>query len=265
MATSEAQELEEVTKQRLKVEQNRELDLPETTLRHREIILQKPFLRKIYEEWYSGFIQATNRCPKGKFVEIGSGGGFLKDMFPEVITSDIMPLPVCDMAFSAEAMPFEDESVSGIFMLNVLHHIPHPGKFLGEAERVLKKGGMIYLVEPANSVMSRFIYKNFHHEPFIPESASWEFESSGPLSDANGAIPWMIFTRDRERFHKEFPKLRTESVRVHTPFRYLMTGGLSKPSMVPASAFGVVTALEALFTPLFSLIGLFQTIVVRKV
>ena len=264
MASNVAEQFEEVSKQRMKAEQNRELDLPEASLRHREIILGKPFLKKIYEEWYQGFIDATHTCPAGKFVEIGSGGGFLKDMFPQVVTSDILPLPVCDMAFSAEEMPFEANSLSGIFMLNVLHHIPHPGKFLAEAERVLKKGGMIYFVEPANTLMSRFIYKNFHHEPFIPESKSWEFESLGPLSDANGAIPWMIFSRDIEKFNKEFPKLRCEQVRVHTPFRYLMTGGLSKPSMVPASMFGAVTALEAIFTPFFPLLGLFQTIVVRK-
>ncbi|MBK8443443.1 MAG: hypothetical protein IPL35_08515 [Sphingobacteriales bacterium] len=54
--------------------------------------------------------------------------------------------------------------------------------------------------EPANTAWGRFFYQNFHHEPFQPEAASWEIPSTGPLSGANGALPWIIFKRDIDLF-----------------------------------------------------------------
>ena len=241
------------------------LDLPETTMTHRNIILSKPFLKRIYIDWYVEFKNfSQQQSTTGKVVEIGSGGGFLKEIYPSVITSDIMPLSVCDMQFSAHEMPFENNSLKAIFMLNVLHHIPDNEQFLQEAQRTLQKGGFIYMIEPANTFFSRFIYKNFHHEPFDETVADWKFESKGPLSDANGTIPWMIFKRDLKKFNQLFPELELEIFRYHTPIKYLLSGGLSKPNLIPYFLFGLVTFIEKLLTPLNSKIALFQTIIVRK-
>lgn len=241
------------------------LDLPETTLEHRKIILSKPFLKRIYVDWYTGFKKYCEQEPvQGKIVEIGSGGGFLKDIFPEVITSDIMPLSVCDMQFSAQEMPFEDHSLKAIFMLNVLHHIPDTEKFFSEAQRTLASGGFIYMIEPATTSFSKFIYKNFHHEPFDEKSPDWKFTSSGPLSSANGAIPWMIFKRDYQKFQQLFPDLELVSFQYHTPFKYLLSGGLSKPNLVPYFMYSFVSFMEKIATPLSSQMSLFQTIIVRK-
>lgn len=241
------------------------LDLPETSLEHRNIILSKPFLKRIYVDWYTDFKNYCEQQPaKGKIVEIGSGGGFLKDIFPDVITSDILPLPVCDMQFSAHDMPFENNSLKAIFMLNVLHHIPDNEKFFREAQRTLASGGFIYMIEPATTFFSKLIYKNLHHEPFDEMRADWSFASKGPLSDANGAIPWMIFKRDYEKFKTLFPELELESFKHHTPFKYLLSGGLSKPNLVPYSMYGAISFFEKLLSPLASQLSLFQTIIVRK-
>ena len=241
------------------------LDLPETTMTHRNIILSKPFLRKIYVDWYSEFKHfSEQQTVEGKVVEIGSGGGFLKDVYPQVITSDIMPLSVCYMQFSAEEMPFENNSLKAIFMLNVLHHIPDNERFFAEAQRTLQKGGFVYMIEPATTWFSKIIYKNFHHEPFDEKAKDWKFASKGPLSDANGAIPWIIFQRDYGRFRQLFPNLALESFTYHTPFKYLLSGGLSKPNLIPFFLFGLVTIFEKILSPFNSKIALFQTIIVRK-
>lgn len=241
------------------------LDLPETTLEHRNIILSKPFLKRIYVDWYTDFKNySEQQSVKGKIVEIGSGGGFLKDIYPDVITSDIMPLSVCDMQFSAEKMPFENNSLKAIFMLNVLHHIPNSEQFLSEAQRTLKKDGFIYMIEPATTLFSKFIYKNFHHEPFDEKTKEWKFESKGPLSDANGAIPWIIFKRDYKKFQELFPDLELVTFQYHTPFKYLLSGGLSKPNLIPYFLFGFISFVEKIISPLNSKIALFQTIIVRK-
>ncbi len=244
----------------IKEKKSAALDLPATTLEHREILLRKPFLKRIYEQWYRSFIEVLDELPEGALVEIGSGGGFLKTLLPEVITSDILPLSHCDMTFSAEQMPFEDESLRGIFMIDVLHHIPDCERFFIEATRVLVPEGEIFMIEPANTFWSRLIYRYLHHEPFDPDRATWRFETEGPLSGANGALPWMVFSRDLDRFHDEFPTLRLRSLKVHTPLRYLLTGGLSYKSFVPGFSFGAVTLLEK---PLSSF-GMFQTIRVKK-
>jgi SAM-dependent methyltransferase len=242
------------------------LDLPETSLQHREIVLSKPFLKKIHQDWYEDFknysIAANNI--DGKIIEIGAGGGFLKDVYPDVITSDIMPLSVCDMQFSATEMPFDKDSLKAIFMLNVLHHIPNNEAFFSEANRTLKSGGFIYLIEPATTWFSKIIYKNFHHEPFDETIQNWKFASKGPLSDANGALPYIIFKRDIKKFNSLFPELEVIQFKYHTPFKYLLSGGLSKPAFVPFFMFSFVNFVEKLFSPIFPKIALFQTIIVRK-
>lgn len=239
------------------------LDDPKRTLLHRDIILAKPFLKKLYLEWYEIFRQAARTLPVGALVELGSGGGFLKEVIPEVITSDILDLPNCDQCFSALDMPFADGSVSGIFMIDVFHHIPDSRLFLREAQRVLKVGGKIVMVEPANSAWGRFIYQNFHHEPFEP-AGDWTIPSTGPMSGANGALPWIVFERDRNRLKKAFPQLGVSSITYHTPLRYLLSGGVSRRSLVPQASFEWVTTLEKLGKPAAKWFSMFQTIELVK-
>lgn len=246
----------------LKYDLDTHLDDPKTSMRHREIMLSKPFLKKIYLAWYQNFIDEAKNNPGGKYLEIGSGGGFLKDLIPHVITSDIMPLPTVDMEFSAEKMPFENNELDGIFMVNVFHHIPHPYMFLKEAERILKPGGKIIMVEPANTPFSRYIYQNFHHEPFAPDGG-WEFASSGPLSSSNQALPYIYMIRDREKFGNEFPSLQIEKIKLHTPFLYILSGGVSRKCLVPEWSYGFWKTAEKL-PEVSGLFGMFGTYTLSK-
>ncbi|MCX5636628.1 MAG: class I SAM-dependent methyltransferase, partial [Planctomycetota bacterium] len=220
------------------------LDDPASTLLHAKIIRQKPFLKKLYVDFYREFLKAVPQ-PKGKtIVELGSGGGFIKDVNSNVITSDILELPNVDKVFSAIDMPFEQAGVDAFFMVDVLHHITDPRRFFREALRCLKVGGKIVMIEPANTCWSRFIYKNFHHEPFDTQ-APWQLAAGGgPLSKANGALPWIIFSRDRKIFEKEFPSLRIVRTRNHTPLRYLLSGGLTLRQLVPSFTYPAVKAIE---------------------
>lgn len=241
-----------------------DIDAPETTIRHREIILNKKFLKKLYTEWYNSFVQSVSVLPAGHVVEIGSGGGFLKQIYPGVITSDILKLPGCDLVFSAEKMPFEENSVSAVFMIDVLHHIPDCNLFFEEAQRVLKVGGIVFMIEPATTFFSKLIFKNIHHEPFDTMVAAWKFPATGPLSGANGALPWIIFKRDLHIFRELYPCFHLEKFKYHTPFRYLVTGGLSYKSLVPGWAFVPITFFENLLSPIFPGIAMFQTIILKK-
>ncbi len=240
-----------------------DLDDPASTALHRRIIQRKGFLKKLYIDFYRQFKCEMSRCEGKVLVELGSGGGFIKDVIPNVITSDVLELDSVDRVFSATDMPFDNASVDAFFMIDVLHHLPRPRLFFSEALRCLKPGGGIIMIEPANTVWSRFIYRNFHHEPFEPE-AEWELDEGGPLSGANGAIPWIIFGRDRHLFEREFPDLKIISVRRHTPIRYLLSGGFTLRQLVPGWSYGLVKGFEYIVSPLNGITGMFQTIVLRK-
>jgi len=240
-----------------------DLDDPRTTLAHRDIILQKKYLKRLYEDWYKSMFTEMGELAKGKVLEIGSGGGFLKELYPNVITSDILALSNVDQVFSAEELPFQNNELNAICMLNVFHHIPNPHKFLKEAQRTLAKGGKIVMVEPANSLLGRFIYKRFHHEPF-DEKGGREIKAGNPLSHSNQALPYIYFERDLDLFKKEYPQLRIVSVQYHSPFSYIISGGVSRSAMLPYFMYSIVKFKEWLLSPLSKQLGLFCTVVVEK-
>ena len=241
-----------------------DLDDPNASLAHRDIILKKPFLKKLYNDWYLIFIIKSKEIKNGKYLEIGSGGGFLKDVFPEVITSDILILPNVDLIFTAEEIPFKENELASIVMLNVFHHIPKPHLFLKEAQRTLIKGGKIIMTEPANSSLARFIYKRFHHEPF-DEKGQREIKAGNPLSNSNQALPYNYFERDLDLFKKDFPSLKINSINYHSPFSYIISGGVSRSAMLPFFMYNFVKGIERLFSPFYKQIGLFCTIEIEKI
>ncbi|MDR1338844.1 MAG: class I SAM-dependent methyltransferase [Prevotellaceae bacterium] len=240
-----------------------DLDDPRRTLIHKDIILGKAFLRKLYTRWYRHLIERVTSV-EGNYLEIGSGGGFLKDVFPEVITSDILPLETVDIVCSAENLPFDDNALAGIMMLDVFHHIPRPYLFLKEAERTLICGGKIVMIEPAYSLLSQFIYTYFHHEDFDTKGGM-EIKQGSPLSTANMALPYIYFVREREIFEQHYPALRINCIKHHTPFLYIFSGGLSKPSLLPGFLFEFARLAEKLFVPFYRQLGLFYYIEIEKI
>lgn len=240
-----------------------DIDAPDTTRLRKEIIRQKPFLRKVYEEWYRG-IAAELPAGPGGVLELGTGAGFLKDVVPDLITSDVFPVEGVDLVVDAAALPFEDGALKGIAMSNVFHHIADPRRFLDEATRCVRKGGRVVMLEPWNTPWSRLVYRRLHHEPFEP-AAGWGFEGAGPLSDANGAQPWIIFGRDRSRFLAEYPGWAIRSARETMPFRYLISGGVSMRSLMPGWTFPLWRLLEGCLGPCRGLLGMFALITLEKV
>lgn len=238
------------------------LDTKKSLLLHRALIKKKYFLRKVYADFYSEFKNA--KIPSGKIVEIGSGAGFIKEIIPKTITTDVIPGPDIDKVLVGDKLPFNNHNISAFFLLDVLHHIKDPEKFLNEMSRCLKKNGKIIMIEPYNSPWGRFIYQNFHHENFDPGSC-WKIKGKGRLSDANVAIPWIIFIRDRVIFQKKFPKLIVKRVSPHTPLRYLLSGGLSKPQILPGTMYPVIKFTEKMLSPFNKYLGMFVTIELEKI
>jgi SAM-dependent methyltransferase len=240
------------------------IDSPERTVLHGKIIREKKFTEKLYRQWYSEFEDCLSRCPKGKLIELGSGGGFLKEIIPSVLTSDILELEGNDLCFSALDMPFEDHSVAAIFMIDTFHHIPDSAQFLKEVDRVLMPGGKMLMIEPANSIFGRFIYQNFHHEPFLPKAKDWTIPASGPMSGANGALPYIVFERDYERFKKEFPSLKRSKPRYRNPLLYLLSGGVSFKQLLPDFTYEFVSFFDNILPRFFPFFSMFVKIELTK-
>lgn len=246
------------------VKENKLLDHPKTTLLHAKIIQAKPYLKNIYTEFYSKLRKASPKKKKTMlFVELGSGGGFIKEVIPYVKTSDIVKLPTLDMQFSVLSMPFEKESIDAFFMIDVFHHIPNMSVFFREVDRTLKKKGKLIMIEPANTLWGRFLYSHFHHEPFDPKGG-WLLKNKGRLSGANSALPWIIFVRDRRKFENLFPRLKIVRIEPHTPLSYIISGGLTFRQLLPSSTYGIVRFIERVISPLNRYLGIFYTIELIK-
>lgn len=240
-----------------------DLDNPLRTVEHRNLILEKSYLKKTYIDWYNRIIKHLPVNVEGIKLEIGSGGGFLPEILPDVVTSDILELDYCDYCFSAEKLPFEDESLSAIMMVNVLHHIPTPELFFKEADRCLKKGGKILIIEPTKTMLSSFFYKKFHHEPFDPK-ADWKLSEGGPLSHSNQAMPWIILKRDKDKFKQKFPNLEIKKYQKLMPVNNVLSGGLSWNALVPIWLYNFFSFIEIIHWPFVNLVALFAFTEIEK-
>lgn len=240
----------------------RDLDLNsrEATAVHARLIREKPFLRRLYLHYYRQYDAAIARAtPGGLILEIGSGGGFYRELRPKVVSLDLRPGAAVDVAGSALALPFAHASTSAILLLNVLHHLPDPREFFRECARVLKPGGRVCLLEPYAGPLSRRLIKPLHHEPWDEESG-WRLDDSGPLTGANMAMPTNIFVRDRRQYDAEFPDLPIDRLELHTIALYLLSGGVSMRAFLPGFLFTPAVALERCLRPASRLLASMMTV-----
>jgi len=233
-----------------------DIDDPETTNLRRVIVQQKEFLRKVYERWYSLIV---NALPGDNYpiLELGSGAGFLQAYVANLIASEIFICDGINAVLNGLFLPLKQSSLGGIVMIDVLHHLPDPPKFFAEAARCVRPDGSIIMIEPWVTPWSKIIYTKLHHERFDWKTPDWKFSSSGPLSGANGALPYIIFSRDRARFEREFPMWKIESNKPIMPVLYLLSGGISLRALVPGWSFELWSLFERIIEPLNRYLGMF--------
>ncbi|ABC23353.1 class I SAM-dependent methyltransferase [Rhodospirillum rubrum] len=106
--------------------------------------------------------------PAGRaLVDVGCGDGALARVLAAKGARSVLGFDVADRQLAlalaaptvagvayvkagAQAMPLAEASVDGVIFFNSLHHIPQPlmARALGEAARVIRPGGLIYVAEP---------------------------------------------------------------------------------------------------------------------
>jgi SAM-dependent methyltransferase len=216
----------------------------------RRIWGSKEILRSLYYKWYKVIADALN---SGKTLELGGGSGNLKEFFPDAISSDILFVPWLDAVLDAHDLPFKDRSLDNIVLFDVLHHLLKPTDFFSEAERVLKPGGKIILMEPYISWASFLVYRFLHAEGMV-----WDIDplplgaSTGgkdPFS-GNQAVPTLIFEKHREEFLQRFSGLKIIREERMDFLLYPLSGGFHNPSLCPSFLYGTLEYLENLLGPL---------------
>ncbi|MBI5367743.1 MAG: methyltransferase domain-containing protein [Planctomycetes bacterium] len=245
-----------------------DLDGPGAIAVHRRIIESNPCLQAHYRRWYRECLPAVQetRALPGLLVELGSGAGFLDQVIPGLIKTEPVPSPFAHRVVDAMALDFPDASLRSLFLIAVLHHVPRPAAFLAEAQRCLRPGGRLVLIDAHNSLPQRLLCRVLdHYEYFDATAPDWSNEDRGRMTRANLATAWMIFVRDRARFEREYPGLEIRSIRHHTFLSYILSGGMSYRPFIPPGAVRLCDLLESAARPLMPWLGTAMTIdIVRR-
>jgi SAM-dependent methyltransferase len=228
----------------------------EVLLRHRRVWDKKPVLRRIYNEEFFGRMLSFQK-PGGSSVEVGAGPGFFKKLFPEVISTDLVPSEWLDAVADAQHLPIQSSSVINLFGLDVLHHLVSPMKFLQEAQRVLSPGGRLILVEPWVTSFSYLIYRYLHQEGCDLSAQPWN-PGDGDQSrekkalEGNPAIPYLLFgPSHRSKTLASLPLLSPVAAEPFCLFAYLLSGGFKPFNLLPESLYPLVSGFERATLPLW--------------
>lgn len=233
---------------------------------HKKIWENKKIIRLIYSEWYKKIIHDLVSC--GKTLELGGGSGNFKEFKPDVISSDIDPKPWLDMIFDAHKMPFENNAIQNIVMIDVLHHLSNPVLFLEEAYRVLNKKGKIIILEPFPTMFSLMVYKLFHPEPFI---FNMDYYSLKTIHDkhpweSNQAISYLLFFKHRKQFEETFKsKFRIVKKEKMSFILYPLSGGFENKSLIPNWLIPTFQFIEKYLFPLKRFLAFRTYIVLEKI
>ena len=249
---------------------NLPVDAVAFTVAHRDVLRTKPQTRRVFERAYrlalSLELQHAADTPGGRW-EIGSGAGFLREVVPDVISTDFKMLPFVDVVCAAEALPVRDGALRSVFAFNVFHHLYSPRAFLTDMLRVLAPGGVVVLIEPWHGPAARLLFPRiFATESYEPEATEWEEGSrtGGPMSRANQALAYVVFRRDRARFAREFPELEIVAEQPYSHVTLLASGGVNFRALAPRWAMGALETLEGILGPMSGLLSLQQVIVLRR-
>jgi SAM-dependent methyltransferase len=210
---------------------------------------KKPILQRIYRQWYTRIFENVNG--DGALLELGSGSGMGREFRRDIILGDLVFNSWLDLVLDGEKLPLGDESLSDILMIDTLHHLKDPLLFLEDATRVLTTGGRIIAIEPYTGKPAYYFWHYLHHEPVDLTFSLLDTtpEDKEPF-DSNQAIPYLLFTQ----FHQvksAVPNIQIRKVEFFDLFCYAMSGGFSKPNLVPRFLENFISAIDTILLSIF--------------
>jgi SAM-dependent methyltransferase len=161
-------------------------------------------------------------------------------------------------------LPYEDRSLANIVMLDVFHHLLDPARFLDEATRTLTSGGHVVMIEPYCSPLSIPLYKRFHRErtDVSADPCAADGSISAPM-ESNQARPTLVFYRHRDEYERRWPALPIREESRFSFLLYPLSGGFTRPPLVPFRLSPPLRLVERALRPLAPLLA-FRCLVVLE-
>ncbi|UVT17655.1 MAG: methyltransferase domain-containing protein [Nitrospira sp.] len=232
--------------------------------RHRDLWRHKPVLRRLYGDWYREIVAWL---VPGRTVELGGGTGNLKEHVPGVCCTDVVLVPWLNVVADAQRLPFQSDSLANLVLFDSLHHIENVSLFFDEAQRTLRVGGRIIVMDPYISWISWPIYRWFHPEPVDYTQDPLVLKPSQPERrpfDANQAVATLLFERNRSHFHARYPRLSLRHVRRMACVAYPLSGGFDHPSLLPEWLVTPILRLERMLERLGRLLAFRMLVVIER-
>lgn len=236
-------------------------------LSYRDVWNTKKVLRRLYHSYYELIAKQLNQ---GVTLEIGGGCGNIKDYLgTQVVSIDIQYSSNLDMVADAQFLPFKKAVFNNIVLFDVLHHLQNTDLFFNEAQRVLKPGGRVIMIEPGITPLSYIFYKYFHEEPVdMKDNSFWQTQALAKLEkdpyDSNQAIPTLLFKKHMAAFKKCYPCLRPITVSWLSLWAFPLSGGYKRWSLIPAIMIKPLLAVEKVVMPLLGRVCAFRLFVILE-
>jgi SAM-dependent methyltransferase len=225
---------------------------------------ERPLVRRLYLGWFAEI--AGHLAAVGPTVELGAGIARLKEVVPDAIATDVEETPWSDAVVDAERLPYADASIGNLVLVDVFHHLADPAAFLDEAVRVLRPGGSIVILDPYCSPVSTPIYRRFHHERTDLAASAFEHDAAvaGDPMASNQARATLVFFRHADETSARWPELEVVERRRLALVLYPLSGGFTKPPVLPRLLWPVAELLERALAPLARLLAFRCLVVLRR-
>jgi len=227
-------------------------------LQNQKLLKDKPILGRIYHDFHLKISKHLPDNVQGLIVELGSGAADITEVIPHCLRTDLFPNSWIDQVENAYALSFSDQSVAGIILFDVFHHLRYPGTALEDFYRVLKPGGRLIIFDPGISLLGRVVFGLLHPEPLgINEPITWfapeEWKPEMIDYYAAQANADRIFLKGEVNITDYHWRL--EKMEQIAAVSYIASGGYSKPQLFPDFLYPIMCRVDnfcSLFPRLFT-------------
>ena len=234
------------------------------TQEYRGVWDSEPVLRRFYRDLWGMAMSPVTGAP---VVELGGGAGFIRECYPEVITTDLNRFPSTQLVCNATRLPFETESVGNFIAVAFFHHCVDPKLLFDEVQRVLKPGGRFVILDPYISPLARLIYTFGTEEDCDlsePPFGVTVGKAGVPLLEANIAKATIIFKKNRPLFERLYPNLRIVALDKINLFRHLIAGSCVQKSPFPRCLYPIAAFADSVLEPVSSFTAIALRVVLEK-
>lgn len=215
------------------------------------------FLLKKRYDWMNKYLRS-----KKVVYELGCGCGFSKEFITnkKLKLTDIILNEWVDLKIDVLNLNFEAESVDAFICSHMIHHVANPFRFLKDAYKCLKPGGLIIISDVNTSIFYRIVLMIMRHEgwSYNVNPFSKSEICNDPLDpwSANCAIPQILF-KDKKVFEHKFPGFTIIHKKLTEFFILGISGGVIAKTKTKNLNINILKILHFIDTLLIKILPIF--------